>query len=149
MKTLIIYDSLFGNTEKIAQAIGAAVGGEVEVLRADAVQASHLQGIDLLFAGSPTYGGQPTDAMKAFLERIPAAAVQGTRVATFDTRMTNRLLRIIGFAAGKIAGGLQKMGAAPVGSAEGFFVLGGEGPLKEGELERAAAWAKGIAAAAG
>ena len=118
------------------------------MLRADAVQASQLEGLDLLFAGSPTYGGQPTDPMKAFLERVPDAALQGVKAATFDTRMTNRLLRLIGFAAGKIAGSLKKKGATPVGSAEGFFVLGGEGPLKEGEEERAAAWAREIVAGA-
>ena len=117
------------------------------MLRADAVQPSQLQGLDLLFAGSPTYGGQPTDPMQAFLKRVPEAALQGTRVAAFDTRLTNRLLRIIGFAAGKIASSLEKSGGTVVGSAEGFFVLGGEGPLQEGELERAAAWAKDIAAA--
>ena len=144
MKALIVYDSAYGNTEKIAQVIGEAIGGEV--LRADAVDASRLEGLDLLVAGSPTYGGQPTDPMKAFLARVPDAALQGVRVAAFDTRMTNRLLPLIGFAAGKIASGLQKKGGTPVGSAEGFFVLGGEGPLKEGEAERAAAWAKDIAA---
>jgi flavodoxin len=147
VKALVVYDSAYGNTEKIAQAIGEALGGEV--LRADAVKASQLEGLDLLVAGSPTYGGQPTNPMKAFLERVPDAALQGVRVAAFDTRMTSRLLRLIGFAAGKIASNLEKKGGTLVGSAEGFFVLGGEGPLKEGEAERAAAWAKDIAATAG
>jgi flavodoxin len=146
MNALVVYDSAHGNTEMIAQAIGEAIGGEV--LRADAVEASQLEGLDLLFAGSPTYGGQPTDPMKAFLERIPDGALQGVTVAAFDTRMTNRLLRLIGFAAGKIGSRLEKKGGTLAGSAEGFFVLGGEGPLKEGELERAAAWAKDIATAA-
>jgi flavodoxin len=148
MKTLVVYDSAHGNTEKIAQAIGAAVGDEVEVLRADAVQASELQGLDLLFAGSPTYGGRPTPAMKAFLDAIPASGLQGTQAATFDTRIGSWFARIFGFAAGRIGRSLEKKGAALVGSAEGFIVLGREGPLKEGEEERAAVWAREIAASA-
>lgn len=148
MKALVVYDSAHGNTEKIAQAIGQAIGAEVPVLRPDAVDAPQLQGLDLLVVGSPTYGGQPTDPVKAFLERIPDAGLEGVKAATFDTRLTSRLLRIIGFAAGRMAGSLKQKGAMILGS-EGFFVLGGEGPLKEGETERAAAWAKEIAATAG
>jgi flavodoxin I len=48
------------------------------------------------------------------------------------------------YAAGKIADSLKKKGATLMASPEGFFVKGKEGPLKEGELERAAGWAKGI-----
>jgi len=51
---------------------------------------------------------------------------------------------VFGYAAGRIANNLKKKGGILIASPEGFFVTGGQGPLKEGELERAAAWAKGI-----
>jgi hypothetical protein len=66
------------------------------------------------------------------------------RVAAFDTRMTNRLILIFGVAAPKIAKALQGRGGTQVGAPAGFFVTGGEGPLKEGELERAGGWAQRI-----
>jgi hypothetical protein len=54
------------------------------------------------------------------------------------------LLRLVGFAAPKIAKSLEKKGGTLVCAGEGFFVTGSKGPLKEGEVERAAAWAKEI-----
>lgn len=144
MKTLVVYDSVYGNTEKIAKAIGEAITGEVEVLRAGEVNTSELTTFDLLIVGCPTHGGRATEAMRDFLNKVPVPAVKGTNVAAFDTRLTGRWARIFGFAAGRIAGRLKKDGGTLVVSPEGFFVEGSEGPLKEGELERAAAWAKEI-----
>jgi flavodoxin I len=65
-------------------------------------------------------------------------------VAGFDTRMTSKLITLFGTAAPKIAKALEKKGGTLVGPAAGFYVTGGEGPLKDGEIERAAAWAKGL-----
>jgi hypothetical protein len=67
-------------------------------------------------------------------------------VAAFDTRLTWWWLRLFGFAAPKIAMTLKKKGGTLIGTPEGFFVTGGEGPLQDGEVERAAAWAREIAA---
>ena len=55
MKALVIYDLTYGNTEKIAEAIGEAIGGQV--LRVGEVNPADLKGFDLLFVGSPTHGG--------------------------------------------------------------------------------------------
>jgi hypothetical protein len=65
-------------------------------------------------------------------------------VATFDTRIKSGWARIFGFAAGRMAKDLEKKGATLVGSPEPFYVEGTEGPLKEGELERASSWAREI-----
>jgi flavodoxin I len=148
MKTLVVYDSLHGNTKQIAQAIGDAVGGEVKVSSVGEADPSTLGSFDLLFVGSPTHGGRASEPMKDFLRQVEAPALEGTKVATFDTRIKSGWARIFGFAAGRIAKDLKKKGATPVGSPEGFFVEGTEGPLREGELERAAAWAKQIAESA-
>lgn len=144
MKTLVIYDSVHGNTEKIAKAIGDAIAGEVQVLRAGEVNSSELKTFDLLIVGAPTHGGRPTQAIRDLLDKVPGNALQGTNVAAFDTRLPAKWVRIFGYAAPRIAGRLKKKSGTLIGSPEGFFVEGTEGPLREGELERAAGWAKGI-----
>jgi hypothetical protein len=72
-------------------------------------------------------------------------------VAAFDTRVEvakvnsaflTFMVKLFGYAAEPIARGLKKKGGLLVGTPAGFFVLGKEGPLEEGELERAASWAK-------
>ena len=158
MSILIIYDSVFGNTEKIAQAIGAALSlqEDVETLRVSAVKPEQLAGLKLLIAGSPTRQFRPTTAMTSFLKGIPGNGLKGVKVATFDTRITQSkieatpvlafFVRIFGYAAKPMAKILQKKGGELVGLPEGFFVEGTEGPLKEGELERAADWARQIIA---
>jgi flavodoxin len=155
MKALIVYDSVFGNTEKIAQAMGEALAahGEVELRRVSDAQPGQLAGMDLLLVGSPTRAFRPTPAAVAFLKRVSAGALSGVKGAAFDTRMPIEqapailrfLVGIFGYAAKPLAARLQKAGGALACPPEGFFVTGTEGPLKEGELERAAAWAKAAA----
>jgi len=144
MKALIVYDSVYGNTEKIARAIAEAItpSGEVKVLRAGEANPSELESIDLLIVGSPTHGGRPTPAVQNLLNKVPE--LQGINVAAFDTRIPTKLVKVFGYAAGRIANNLKKKSGTLIASPEGFFVTGGQGPLKEGELERAAGWAKGI-----
>jgi flavodoxin I len=144
MKALIVYDSVYGNTEKIARAIAEAItpSGEVKVLGAGEANPSELASIDLLIVGSPTHAGRPTPAIQDFLNKVPK--LQGIKVAAFDTRIPTKLVKVFGYAAGRIANNLKKKSGTLIASPEGFFVTGGQGPLKEGELERAAGWAKGI-----
>ena len=146
MKVLIVYDSAYGNTEKIARAIAGALtpSGEVKVLRPGEVNPSELESVALLIVGSPTQGGRPTPAIQDFINRVPERAIKGVNVAEFDTRFSTKLVGIFGYAAGKIANSLKRKGGTLISSPEPFFVKGKEGPLKEGELERASDWAKGI-----
>ncbi len=144
MKVLIVYDSAYGNTEKIARAIGGAIAGEVKVIRPGEVNPSDLASIGLLIVGAPTQGGRATPAIQDFLNKLPERAVKGVNVAAFDTRFSTKLVKIFGYAAGKIAESLKRKGGTLIVPPEPFFVKGREGPLKEGELERAAVWAKGL-----
>jgi len=146
MKALIVYDSVYGNTEKIARAIAEAItpSDEVKVLRAGEANPSELASIDLLIVGSPTHAGRPTPAIQDLLNKVPKLSLQGINVAAFDTRIPTKLVRVFGYAAGRIAGNLKRKGGTLIASPEGFFVTGSKGPLKEGELERAAGWAKGM-----
>ena len=157
MKTLVVYDSVFGNTEKVAQAIGAALGfpEEVDVLRVGDMAPEQLEGVGVLIVGSPTRAFSPTPATKAMLKAIPAKALSGVKVAAFDTRISvedtdsgflRTMVKVFGYAAKPIADRLKRKGGDLVLTPEGFYVRGTEGPLKEGELERAAAWAQQIMA---
>jgi flavodoxin I len=145
MKVLVIYDSLYGNTEKVAKAIAAAITDEAKVHQVTEANPGEFKSIDLLIVGSPTQGGNATKTLQTFMNNIPVESIKGVKVATFDTRLASFWVKIFGFAAGRMARYLKSKGAVIVGSPEGFIVSGSKGPLKEGELERAAAWAKSIA----
>ena len=146
MKALIVYDSVYGNTEKIARAIAEAIApsNEVKVLRAGEANPSELTSINLLIVGAPTHAGRPTPPVQDFLNKVPELSLKGINVAAFDTRTQAKLAKVFGNAAGRIAGNLKKKGGVLIASPEGFLVTGSKGPLKEGELERAAGWAKRI-----
>jgi flavodoxin len=144
VKTLVVYDSLHGNTDKIARAIGGGIAGDVDVRRVSDVDPVQLESTDLLVVGSPTQGGNATPAIRSFIESAPSSIVKSAGVAVFDTRMPGRLVAIFGFAAGRMAGDLKKRGANLAAPPEGFIVVGREGPLKDGEEERARAWANGL-----
>jgi flavodoxin len=146
MKALIVYDSVYGNTEKIAKAVAEAItpSNEVKVLRVGEANPSELASVNLLIVGSPTHAGRPVPAVQDFLKKVPELSLKGISVAAFDTRISKKIVGVFGYAAGRIAGNLKKKGGTLIASPEGFFVTGGQGPLREGELERAAGWAKGI-----
>jgi flavodoxin len=117
----------------------------VSVRRAGEAAGADVKALDLLVVGSPTHGGWFTEAVKGWLDQVPATALQGIRVAAFDTRTPPTILsRIFGYAAPRIADRLEKKGGTLLVPPEGFFVQGIKGPLNEGELERAADWAKKI-----
>ena len=158
MKVRVVYDSGFGNTKQVAQAIGHALGScdDVEALPVGEMQPEQLTGLTLLVVGSPTRAFRPTGAITRFLRAIPRNGLEGVKVAAFDTRIStvdansrilNVMVKLFGYAAAPIAERLEGKGGEPVIAPEGFFVEGTEGPLKQGELERAAEWARRIIAA--
>ena len=138
MNALVVYDWKFGNTKRVAEAIGEAIGGRV--LHVKDVGSSAVQGSDLVIVGSPTYGGFPTAGIDALVKDSPTIAQMNAAVFDIRTKRT-----IFGYAAPKMARNLEKDGAILLAPLEGFFVSGRKGPLRDGELERAAAWAKGLA----
>lgn len=154
MKTLIVYDSVFGNTEKIARAIAVVL--ETAAMPVNQVTSERIRGMDLLVIGSPTRGFRPTEGIAKLINGLPKNHLAGVGVATFDTRIwldtiNSKAFRFIvdkgGYAANTIAKTLEKKGGKMVVPPEGFLVTGEEGPLKNGELERAAVWAGLIAPA--
>jgi flavodoxin len=154
MNIIVLYDSLYGNTEMIAQLIGNVLKqkGEVQVSRAGTLFTDQLAGVDMLVVGSPTQQFRPTIGMRDFLNKIPKNGLQGVRVAAFDTRLTIQeiekspplpfFVRIFGYAAERIAKKLVSKGGKLVVPAEGFYVEGMKGPLVKGEVGRAEKWAQ-------
>ena len=159
MKAMVAYDSAYGNTEQVARAIGSALASQedVETVRVGDITPERLAGISLLVVGCPTQKFSPTGATTRLLKSIPKDGLKGVKVAAFDTRFTVAeiekvkvlafLVRLFGYAAEPIADRLRKKGGELAVPPEAFYVSGTEGPLLEGELERAEDWAKQILAA--
>jgi len=145
MKTLVVYGSVYGNTKTIAEAIATAIPGEVDLLKADEALEVEPGAYDLLVVGAPTHGGRPPEAVQTFLNQIQAPALKGIKVAGFDTRVKHFVAKLFGYAAPRIVKALEKKGGIPVGVPGDFYVAGTEGPLLEGEVERATQWARGLA----
>jgi flavodoxin len=156
MKALVIYDSIFGNTEQVARAISGALGTESTAIRVTDAGNDQLSGLNLLIVGSPTRAFRPTKTISQFLDGIPRDALRGVRVAAFDTRMPEEklnvpmlgfMVRLFGYASKPIAEKLVRKGRELATPPEGFIVEESEGPLRRGELERAATWARHVAEA--
>src|SRR5215218_4270877 len=145
MNALVLYDSQYGDTERIAQAIADTLAefGEARAVRLDPSQPVDLQGADVFILGCPTQGWRPTQAVQSFLKEVSSEELRSLAGACFDTRF--RLPRFMtGSAAKVMAGKLREKGVSLLVEPESYFVEGTEGPLREGELERAATWARQI-----
>lgn len=143
MSALVLYDSKFGNTERIARAIGRVLEAEFTVqVQSIAEQPTIPSDLDLLAVGGPTHAHGLSQPMHAFLEGLPNNVLGDIPVLAFDTRFRLHPL-LSGRAAPKIARWLRRQGANLLVPPESFFVVRSEGhPLEPGEEERAAAWTR-------
>ena len=131
-KALIVYDSVYGNTEKLARAlaVGLESGGvNVDVVKVDAVKLDELSEVDLLCVGSPVHAWNVSKPVKEFLERLKRVeGLSGKKAFAFDTKMKSRLA---GSAGGKIERKLKDLGLTIAKPSESAIVKGKEGPLEE------------------
>jgi flavodoxin len=136
-KALVVYDSIYGNTEKVARALAKGLedgGVSVECMRVDAVKFDELGGYDLLAVGGPVHAWSVSKPMKAFLERLQSVeGVRGKKAFAFDTKMSRNMLA--GNAGGKIEGKLKSLGLTILKPHASAVVKGREGPLEEGAEE--------------
>ncbi|RSM57220.1 flavodoxin [Amycolatopsis sp. WAC 01376] len=164
MRTLVIFESMFGNTETVATAIGKGLSAhtEVDVVNVDEAPRA-WDGIDLLVVGGPTHalGMTRPSTRKSALEQAGhgVRSATGLRewlgscgtararipVAVFDTRMAKPRW-LTGSAARGAEKVLRRHGGVPLVPSESFFVdVGKEATLlREGEQERAEAWGAGL-----
>ena len=110
MKAVVLYDSAYGNTRRIAEAIAGSLEerGREKPRRSRPSARKTLRPGDLLVVGSPINGWRPTPIISAALEALGPDQLQGVRAAAFDTRVR---LFIHGDAAGKLSDELRRRGA--------------------------------------
>lgn len=164
MKTLIVYESLWGNTETVARAVAAGLreAGDVEVVEVGDAPVVPSADYDLVVAGGPTHAFSMTRAstradavrqgathepgligLREWLDEQPAGP-GSTPIATFDTRV-GKVRHLPGSAAKSAAKVARKHGYRAAAPPHSFFVEDTAGPLMDGEVERATAWGRELA----
>ncbi len=176
MQAVIVYESLYGNTRRIAEAVAdgvheAAPDADVRCLEVSAASQDVTRSADLLVVGGPTHmhglssglsrklatsstarkdkepdspsatrpkPEAPVTGLRNWFHSLPDAD-SGAHAAAFDTRGE---AKGSGGAAGGIARRLEHHHFDLVADPEGFVVQGAEGPLRDGELDRAREWGK-------
>jgi hypothetical protein len=164
MDALVVVESVFGNTRRIAEAVAEGLGQRVHARVVDVAEAGDaIEGVDLLVVGGPTqvFGMTRLSTRRSAAEQAGSGAVaaqtglrewlatlptaeQGRVAATFDTRTDHP--RMPGSAAAGAARRLRHLGYRMVTRPESFRVTGTKGPLVAGELERARMWGSGLVA---
>jgi hypothetical protein len=160
MRALVIYESIWGNTEQLAREVAAGIGDGADVVAAESAPAELDAELDLLVVAGPTHAfSMSTEATRQSArqqgaERIPVRGIRewiealssparAVPVATFDTRVVSP--RLPGSAAKKAMKRLVGLGFRAVAKPETFGVHGYTGPLADGELERARRWGADLA----
>lgn len=162
---LVLYESFFGNTERVAQAVAAGLRLEdwsVTVLDVSQVDDSALEGIDLLVVGAPTHafslsrsatrteavgrGGSAAygqGGMREWLERLDRARTVRL-AAAFDTRVS-KVRHLPASAARRTSRILRSKDYHVLLTPHGFIVRDVEGPLEPHQTEDAIAWGRAAA----
>jgi len=162
MQTLVVYESMYGNTRRVAEAVaaGAEAAGPAAVVHVTDIDPDHLDEVGLLVLGAPTHAWglpRPTTRETAASkpnpgspELEPNATGPGVRellnqlgrlsapAAAFDTRLNAPSL-LTGRASRAIAAHLRRLGAQVIDPPESFLVTR-QNQLLAGELERARGW---------
>jgi multimeric flavodoxin WrbA len=172
VKIVVAYESMYGNTRQIAEAVAEGLKplGDADLVSVNAGDSSAADDADVLVVGGPTHMHGLTTSMsrKAAAEAVkeeneehaqlePGAADgpglrkwlsgrkgDGRRAASFDTRI-DKTPMLTGAASRGIGKRLRRGGYEVIGDPESFFVDDSEGPLAEGELERAKEWGTSLA----
>jgi hypothetical protein len=160
MKAIVVYESHWGNTAAVAQAIAEGLGPDARALDTDAATGAALESVSLIVAGSPVIAfALPRESMKlqiagdskaptppdvshpllrSWLDDLPAGRGWG---AAFETRIWWSPRG----ATGTIESKLKRAGYPRLAKGERFIVSGAYGPMKDGELDRARAWGAELA----
>lgn len=162
-RALVVYESMFGNSGQVARAVADGVGEVMTVEVAEVVTApTDLEGVDLVVAGGPTHAfsmsrastrrdargqgatqGSVETGLREWLLALPDE--HGRWFAAFDTRVT-KVRRLPGSASHSASRAGRRHGFTQAMAPESFYVLDVDGPLADGELDRARAWGRQVAA---
>lgn len=158
MKSIVVYESVWGNTAAVGRAIAEGLGATA--FATDEVTPADVATADLIVAGSPVFAfGLPTEAVRAGILRSEADAPTPPDLshpslrswlaglpaghgacAAFETRIWWSPRG----ATGAIEKRLAALGYPPIARGEKFVVRDKYGPLREGELDRARAWGRSL-----
>ncbi|WP_392542215.1 flavodoxin family protein [Oryzobacter telluris] len=161
-RALVVYESFWGNTERVARAVADGIAEVMSVdVREVGAAPSGVEGVDLLVVGGPTHafsmtrpstrhdaleqGGtvrHPEAGLREWVDALPEAPQ--TWVAAFDTRVS-RVRRLPGSAAHAADRRLHRHGMPRAAPPESFWVAGTSGPLEAHELDRARSWGHTVA----
>ena len=134
-RAIVIYDTKFGNTEKIATALARGMekqGVRVDCVKTDEVDIDKLVEYDLLAIGGPTHAFSISKPMKAFLEKLKRVDFKGKKAFAFDTKYKSWWA---GSAGKGIEKTLKRLGMSIVKPHASAIVTGSEGPLQDGMEE--------------
>jgi flavorubredoxin len=134
-KAIVIYDTQFGNTEKIAKALASGIkeqGVQVDCVKVDEVDVNKLAEYDLLAIGGPTIAFGMSKPIKDLLGRLEGIGLRGKKAFAFDTKMS---FVFSGSAAKGIEGKLKGLGMGIVRPYSSAIVKGTEVSLEEGAEE--------------
>lgn len=140
MKAAVVYDSLYGNTERLAQALARGITGggvEADTIKVDALDVERLAGYDLIAVGGPTHMAGVSKPMKRLLTDLGTVDLRGKKGFCFDTRNESRFNAFDFNSAGKrIEGRMKRMKVEMLKPKVSATVEAREGPLEEGALKR-------------
>ena len=161
MKTVVVYESMWGNTAHLARAVAKGMG-DVPLMDVAHTSATDLEGVGFIVLGGPTHAfsmsrlttrgdahrqgahhGTAGRGIRELIHELPDPL--SARVATFDSRVA-KVRHLPGSAARAAAMQLRRQHAAQVVDVQNFYVEDMEGPLLPGELARALAWGAELAA---
>lgn len=156
INALVVYESMFGNTEVIAREVASGLeygGATATVLPVEAVDPAEIGGYDVVVAGCPTHAfsmpshrtrGDHT-GLREWIEHLEPTVGARPAFAVFDTRRDLRVRRLSGSAARSAGRALRRRHRVLADDPASFYVSGNEGPLLPGEDVRARSWGSRLA----
>jgi flavodoxin len=139
VKAVVVYDSQYGNTQKLAQALARGMeSGRIDAdsVKVDMVDMKQLVHYDLIAVGGPTHIAGVSKPMKRFLESLKTVDIKGKSGFCFDTRNESRFNAFDLNSAGKrIEGKMKRMKVDMLKPKVSVIVEGREGPLEDGALK--------------
>lgn len=163
MQAIVVYESHWGNTAAVAEAIAQGIGVGARAMPTSQALPAVIAEADLVVAGSPVMAfNLPSERMRATMttdrkaptppdvshqsmhDWLQGLAPHHGLAAAFETRLR--------FSPGGATGAIERAfalaGYRTVAKAGKFIVMGAYGPLREGEVERARQWGADLWAAA-
>lgn len=138
MKVLIVYDTLHGNTKKVAEQISEGIntkeGNEVSINNVKEVDVTNDVSYDLILIGSPNHGSSSTKAIQEFIKSLADSSLKGSSFAVFDTYMGGEINKAVKKLEEQISKSQPDLKKASSGLS--IKVDGMEGPIADGELPK-------------